>query len=93
MVMIENFDKEQFILQNLSILFYEFYQGMFKFDLILGGFIDENGIGLQFEYVIDLFLKEMVEKWSEYVLYLLKVIVENLNQLFFSLLFVIEIEK
>ncbi|MCY8123190.1 condensation domain-containing protein, partial [Bacillus spizizenii] len=93
MVTTENPDKEQLTLQNLSISPYESHQGTSKFDLTLGGFTDENGIGLQLEYATDLFSKETAEKWSEYVLHLLKVIAENPNQPLSSLSLVTETEK
>ncbi|OLQ51131.1 non-ribosomal peptide synthetase, partial [Bacillus licheniformis] len=93
MVTTENPDKEQLTLQNLSISPYESHQGTSKFDLTLGGFTDENGIGLQLEYATDLFSKETAEKWSEYVLRLLKAVAENPNQPLSSLLLVTETEK
>ncbi|WP_428830276.1 amino acid adenylation domain-containing protein [Bacillus subtilis] len=93
MVTTENPDKEQLTLQNLSISPYEAHQGTSKFDLTLGGFTDENGIGLQLEYATDLFAKETVEKWSEYVLRLLKAVADNPNQPLSSLSLVTETEK
>ncbi|WP_439846177.1 surfactin non-ribosomal peptide synthetase SrfAB [Bacillus spizizenii] len=93
MVTTENPDKEQLTLQNLSISPYESHQGTSKFDLTLGGFTDENGIGLQLEYATDLFSKETAEKWSEYVLRLLKAVAENPNQPLSSLSLVTEPEK
>ncbi|MCY8598341.1 condensation domain-containing protein, partial [Bacillus vallismortis] len=72
---------------------YEAHQGTSKFDLTLGGFTDENGIGLQLEYATDLFSKETAEKWSEYVLRLLKAVAENPNQPISSLSLVTEPEK
>ncbi|WP_434156468.1 surfactin non-ribosomal peptide synthetase SrfAB [Bacillus subtilis] len=93
MVTTENPDKEQLTLQNLSISPYEAHQGTSKFDLTLGGFTDENGIGLQLEYATDLFAKETAEKWSEYVLRLLKAVADNPNQPLSSLSLVTETEK
>ncbi|WP_412055576.1 surfactin non-ribosomal peptide synthetase SrfAB, partial [Bacillus inaquosorum] len=93
MVTTENPDKEQLTLQNLSISPYEAHQGTSKFDLTLGGFTDENGIGLQLEYATDLFSRETAEKWSEYVLRLLKAVAENPNQPLSSLSIVTETEK
>ncbi len=93
MVTTENPDKEQLTLQNLSISPYEAHQGTSKFDLTLGGFTDENGIGLRLEYATDLFSRETAEKWSEYVLRLLKAVAENPNQPLSSLSIVTETEK
>ncbi|MCV0025607.1 surfactin non-ribosomal peptide synthetase SrfAB [Bacillus sp. XT-2] len=93
MVTTENPDKEQLELQDLTISPYEAHQGTSKFDLTLGGFADENGIGLQLEYATDLFSRETAEQWSEYVLRLLRAVAENPNQPLSGLSLVNETEK
>lgn len=50
-------------------------------------------LACSFEYATDLFAKETAEKWSEYVLRLLKAVADNPNQPLSSLLLVTETEK
>ncbi|MGW7767302.1 surfactin non-ribosomal peptide synthetase SrfAB, partial [Bacillus velezensis] len=77
MVTTEDPDKETLELENLRITPYESNQGTAKFDLTLGGFTDQEGLGLQFEYAADLFKKETIEKWSAGFLRILKQAAEN----------------
>ncbi|WP_219194688.1 surfactin non-ribosomal peptide synthetase SrfAB [Bacillus velezensis] len=77
MVTTEDPDKETLELENLRITPYESNQGTAKFDLTLGGFTDQEGLGLQFEYATDLFKKETIEKWSAGFLRILKQAAES----------------
>lgn len=61
MVTTEDPDKETLELENLRITPYESNQGTAKFDLTLGGFTDQEGLGLQFEYAADLFKKKQLK--------------------------------
>ncbi|WP_411801495.1 non-ribosomal peptide synthetase, partial [Bacillus atrophaeus] len=93
MVTTEDPDKEQLQLENLKITPYQADQGTSKFDLTLGGFEDENGIGLQLEYATDLFKKETAEQWSIYLLRLLEAVATNPDQKLSSLSLADEAEK
>ncbi|MBT2713977.1 surfactin non-ribosomal peptide synthetase SrfAB, partial [Pseudomonas sp. ISL-88] len=93
MVTTEDPDKETLDLENLHITPYQSNQGTAKFDLTLGGFTDEEGLGLQLEYATDLFKKETIEKWSDGFLRILETAASRPDRKLSAISLVSETEK
>lgn len=77
MLTVENPQTKPLTLERLDIRPYEVVTGTSKFDLTLAASQSTDGIVFQFEYATSLFKSETIHRWGQYLLNVVRAVVEN----------------